>query len=703
MAIFSAVAGIVGAVAFALLVGLVAVSPKGSGLRRYLLIAGTASVCLFIGQTLIMTENGYQRFPFLWLQLLEIARNVGWILFLWQLLTKSDDSDLRGSVNVVAGVVFVTALFAACGLLFAGTGAGSAAAIAVLMRKLVLVSMLAVVVGGLILVEHLIRGTSRDARWALKHLCFGLGLIFAYDFYLYADALLFNRLDFAVWSGRGLVNAFAVPLLAISLSRNRQWDLEIFVSRRIVFQGVTLAAAGGYLITMALAGYYIQAVGGEWGHALKVAFFSAAITLLVTLFFSTQLRSRLRVFLARNFYRNKYEYGDEWLRFTRALSQSGLDPSSLSKIILQTIADLVDSPGGIILERGDTGAYVVRSHASVYSEVDETLSDDAPIVRYLETSGRPLQLTSSGRVATEETPEIPDWITRLPNVGYLVPILHDRELLAMLILVEARSGQDLDYEDVELMGTVGQQAGGYLALMRATEALGEANRFDAFNRLSAFLVHDLKNVVAQLSLIVRNAEKHRDNAEFVDDAFRTVGNAVEKMNRMLGSLRRMNTDFDNDDIVDLNEVVGAAAAEMDDRVPCPVFTPAAQPLHARGNRDRLHSVLQHLVQNAIDATPAHGEVKVVTCQRQNNAVIEVIDSGCGMDREFIAQRLFKPFDTTKGKAGMGIGAYESRHVVSSMGGQLEVDSSPGQGSRFTITLPLARTGPQENEKQSDIA
>ena len=199
MAIFSAVAGIIGAVAFSLLVGLVAVSPKGSGLRRYLLIAGTASVCLFIGQTLIMTENGYQRFPFLWLQLLEIARNVGWILFLWQLLAKSDDSDLRGSVNAVAGVASVAALFAACGLLFAETGAESAAAIAVLMRKLVLVSMLAVVVGGLILVEHLIRGTSRDARWALKHLCFGLGLIFAYDFYLYADALLFNRLDFVFY------------------------------------------------------------------------------------------------------------------------------------------------------------------------------------------------------------------------------------------------------------------------------------------------------------------------------------------------------------------------------------------------------------------------------------------------------------------------------------------------------------------------
>jgi signal transduction histidine kinase len=100
-------------------------------------------------------------------------------------------------------------------------------------------------------------------------------------------------------------------------------------------------------------------------------------------------------------------------------------------------------------------------------------------------------------------------------------------------------------------------------------------------------------------------------------------------------------------------------------------------------------VLEHLVQNAQEATAAEGKVELRLGRQQELAVIEIEDSGCGMDTQFIRERLFKPFDTTKGNAGMGVGAYEAREFVLGAGGDIQVSSEPGVGTRFTVTLPLA--------------
>ncbi|CAN0320841.1 unnamed protein product, partial [Phaeothamnion confervicola] len=241
---------------------------------------------------------------------------------------------------------------------------------------------------------------------------------------------------------------------------------------------------------------------------------------------------------------------------------------------------------------------------------------------------------------------------------------------------------------------VARQAASYLALVRATDALSEARQFETFNRLSAFLVHDLKNVVAQLALIGSNARKHRHNPEFVDDAFNTVDDATAKMKRMLANLRQRQSEVESDEVVELCDLLEVAVAARADAQPQPDFArPAAQFL-VRASRDHLLAVVQHLLQNAIEATAADGRVKVqVTCNG-SEVRTTITDTGCGMDRDFIHNRLFRPFDTTKGKAGMGIGAYESRHLIGSMHGELLVESEPGAGTTFTIVLPLV-----ENQEQ----
>jgi putative PEP-CTERM system histidine kinase len=690
MTTVAAIAGYIGAAAFAALLALLLFAPHGKRIGRLLVAASAASTLWFAGHAAWYHFGTAFDLSSHWLQHLELARDAFWIAFLARLIAGVGDAAYQRRIR--AGVAMLGLVVVAAALLvqFPATIGALAGLDPGQVRKLFLASGLLIALGGLVLVEQIFRSTARDSRWALKHLCFGLGFVFAYDFYLYADAVLFNRLDLVIWSMRGVINALAVPLIAISAARNRDWDLNIFVSRRVVFHGVALAGAGLYLIAMAIAGYYLQAFGGEWGRALRTAFFSAAILFLLTLFFSVQVRSRLRLFLAKHFYRNKYEYGEEWLGFTQALARTSLDPASLNSTLLAAVCDIVDSPGGILWRRMPAGDFAVAATLSMYGDCTREISANDPFVTALARDPAVCNLTDEAQLESERCAHLPTWLLKLPRVALVVPIVHGEDLLAILALARPRSNQRLDWEDMDLLGTVARQAASYLALVQATDALSEARQFETFNRLSAFLVHDLKNVVAQLSLIVSNARRHGRNPEFVDDAFNTVADAVAKMNRMLASLRQMHAEVASDEVVDLGALLAEAVARKRDARPAPTYAaPAGENMPVRASRDRLLSVIEHLLQNAIEATDTAGRVTVAATRVGDEARVTIADTGCGMDREFINNRLFKPFDTTKGKAGMGIGAYESRHVISSMQGELRVDSEPGVGTTFTIVLPCA--------------
>jgi len=225
-------------------------------------------------------------------------------------------------------------------------------------------------------------------------------------------------------------------------------------------------------------------------------------------------------------------------------------------------------------------------------------------------------------------------------------------------------------------------------LMEASESLTHARQFEAYNRLSAFVVHDLKNLVAQLSLVVMNAEKHRDNPDFIDDAIDTMANSVDKMNRLLAQLRKGDIEAVNEKKVRLQELLASVVEQQKNQRPVPDIIAAAEDINLLVNKDKLVAVLGHLLQNAQDATEDSGWVKINLYKTDNQAIIELEDNGRGMDAQFVRDRLFKPFDTTKGNAGMGIGVFEARQFVEQQGGRIAVQSQLGQGTKFTLKLPL---------------
>jgi putative PEP-CTERM system histidine kinase len=284
---------------------------------------------------------------------------------------------------------------------------------------------------------------------------------------------------------------------------------------------------------------------------------------------------------------------------------------------------------------------------------------------------------------------VPPWMGDLRHFSLVVPILHDHRILSFVVLVKPRVPDPLNWETIDLLKTTALQAASYLALEETAYALAEARQFEGFNRVSAFVVHDLKNLVAQLNLVVRNAERHKGNPAFIDDAFETVGSAVTKMNRLLLQLRGV-APTEKAEQVDLRPLLKDLVVESARRVPVPVLE-VGEDVTGLVNADahRLTAVIDNVIRNAQEATDRSGRVQIRLAESDREAVVEIEDTGLGMDEDFIRNRLFRPFDSTKGLAGMGIGAYDCREYVQGLGGRVEVTSRPGEGTCFRIRIPLA--------------
>ncbi len=664
--------------------------------RRMLIVASLSTVAWSAGAAWYSAVGHSASVP----QLLEFVRDLAWLALLGLLLSGAYEERRRGGLlqRALFGLSgFVVLLM---GLVFYQHFAGPVAPVFGEVDLLIAGNLL-LAVAGLVLVEQLFRNTLPDVRRALKYICMGLGAMFAYDFYLYADALLFQRIDPALWHARGFIIAMVVPVLAVGLARETGNPRDVFVSRRIVFHTTALLGAGLYLLAMGLGGYYVRVYGGSWGVVAQAIFLFGAALVLAILLFSGQLRATLRVLISKHFFRYKYDYREEWLRFIWTISSNGGE-SDLRARVLRAVAQIIESPGGTLWLRRESGRYEPCARWNSNDELPVGEPANSSLVEFLTQRGWVINLEQY-----ERTPEcyadlvLPDWLRHMRNAWLVVPlILHDA-LLGFIVVSRSPLRRHFNWEDCDLLKTAACQAASHLAQHEASQALADARQFEACNRLSAYVVHDLKNLIAQLSLVVNNAARHRHNEAFVEDALRTVDNSVAKMNRLLGHLRSGGALGEQVQPVELAQLLSEVTSGKVAGRPAPTFESGGVTVWVRADRERLATVLGHVVQNAQDATPDAGRVHVRLTRSGNTAVVDVEDTGCGMDEQFIRERLFRPFDTTKGAAGMGIGAYEARELVRALGGDVQVTSRPGEGTLFRIYLPICEGHETDGSTQQD--
>ena len=671
---------------------LVLLTSRAGGLPRHLLAFATAVSALWAAAAAYQAAFDA---PLIIPQLMELLRDLAWLTFLLHMLsTKAHGkgavttsfSVIRHGVYAFTGVMMALAVY----LHFSGLGLSFLAGFDFQLAGHLLLSVM-----GLVLVEQILRNTPLDFLRAIKYLCFAIGGMFVYDFYLYSDALLFQRIDPALWEARGFVNATVVPVIGIALARDPQWSPGIFISRRVVFHTSALLGSGIYLLAMGVGGYYVRDYGGTWGAVAQTIFLFGACLLLLILMFSGPLRARFRVFINKHFFHYKYDYREEWLRFIRTLSSSGQD-IPLPERAIRAIAQMIDCPGGALWMRREDDRFEPTAHWNMEQPLSATEPADSSLIRFLEIQKWVINLDEyerdPGLYQSLGELEMPAWLRVIPSAWLIAPLILHERLLGFVVLAHSPARhKHFNWEDCDLLKTTGSQVASHLAQHAASQALVEARQFEAFNRLSTYIVHDLKNLIAQLSLVVSNAAKHRHNPLFMENVISTVENSVAKMNRLLAHLRDnvqgAHKQSEPRRAVDLAMLLEEVVRDAQTARPAPVFECGIQGLTIAADRDRLASVIGHVIRNAQDATPGDGRV-VVRLQKSNgHAVVEVEDTGCGMDEAFIHARLFRPFQTTKGSSGMGIGAYEAREFVRALGGEIHVESKPGKGTTFRIHFP----------------
>jgi putative PEP-CTERM system histidine kinase len=542
---------------------------------------------------------------------------------------------------------------------------------------------------GLIAVEQVYRNSRDEARQRNTLLCFGVGGIFAVDLFVYAHATLLGAPQPLFWVGRGLANAALFPLIVLGARKQSAWEREPFVSHHVVFYTASLLGVGAYLLAMGIVAYVIRALGQSWSFRLDLAFLGAGIGVLIVVLLSARIRSRFRVFLLKHFYRTKYDYREAWLQLTQSLSHTG-DLQQSAANALQGLARIIGSlQGDLWVERdGHRYEWLVSLGRGAPAKIH--FERDDPLVTFLSSSG---WVVDSEEYAREPerygTAFGPPDDALLPRDSLVVPLDRQGYLQGFVILAKPAGLRSLNFEDHDILKTAGRQVAAVLAQALVQEKLAETRQFEAVNRLSTFLMHDLKNVVAEQELVLANAQRFRHRADFIDDAFATIRGGTGRMKKVLERLADASRKDRTPGRVDVSKVLMEVRSQCADRSPVPKIDVQAKASWVRMDRDDLASVLVHLVRNAQDATPADGEINIGVSCGPTELVITVSDTGCGMDSEFVRDRLFRPFDSTKGTTGMGIGAYQARNIVQRTGGELDVTSEVGGGTTFTLRLPAA--------------
>ncbi len=622
--------------------------------------------------------------------LAETVRNLAWIALLYNLSGAEGERAaaargvrlVLGAVALVIGLQLTLDLFA-----LSGAVTSDVAATFEQTSQLLRVVMAA---GALIIIHNVYAQAAPSSRGPIRLAMFALAATWGYDLNLYTLAYLGAPLagDLFIW--RGLIIAATVPLFAMSRDRDSGWRVRL--SHAATFQSLSLLAICAYFAVMAVLATALRGSGWDWARGLSMIGIAGMTLATVVLLPSSRARAWAKVKLAKHFFEHRYDYRAEWLRFTGTIGRSGDEAAPLGERVIEAFAHILDAPGGMLLVADESGT-VDPAAAWNWPGLRLAAGEPRPAAEFwraVEAERRILDLDAARRergTTKDNALPFPNWMLGDPAAWVGVPLIHHERLVGLVLLAAPDYRRPLDWEDFDLLRTAGRQAASSLAEAHGQEALLNAQRFEEFNRRFAFILHDVKNLVSQLSLLSRNAERHADNPEFRADMVATLKGSVGKMNDLLLRLSpQAGQRAERVEPTPLRDLLSAAVAAK--RRNHDIRLLGDTSLWVLVDPLGLEQAVGHLLQNAIDAS-ADGAAVVVRVSGDNAEIqIAIVDNGSGMDADFVRTRLFQPFASTK-QGGFGVGAFEARSLIAAMGGRLSVTSAPGKGSSFVIHLVAA--------------
>ena len=586
----------------------------------------------------------------------------------------------------------------ALGFVVAGLAAGAAGAVGAAnpwldvgtLLPIGILARLTLAVAELLLIENLYLNLPEQARWHVALPAVALGGLACFDILLCADLVLFHHPSTVLGGARGVALLIVAPLLWVAAERGRRWKGRLRLSRDAVFHSATLVLSGSVLLALGAAGEAFRFISGDWGWLAEVSLAFAALMGVGVMLTSGSMRSRFQRLVVDHFFAERYDYRRQWLACIRTLAgEDEYGPAALPTRAVRTVASVVDSPAGALFLRDPDGA-AYRWAGSWNMPATDALGAAHPIVEAVRDGTWVARLDGPEARGLREGPVAalgPVWLAvPLPGpAGRATGRGVTGSPAGLVLLAPPRASFELEQEVYDLLRTVGREVATYLAEQRATQTLLQTRQLHDYGKRFAFVAHDIKNVSSQLGLLLSNAEHHIANPEFQKDMIETVRSSVAKITNLLARLEQPVADQAPAALSPVPQLAALVATygrvrradvRLEDDGSTGTIAMGAEPFE---------TAVTHLVNNAVEAA-AGGTVVVRVRHETGQVVVEVVDTGPGMSAEFVRDRLFKPFETSKA-GGSGIGAYQARELAREAGGDLVVETVPGRGTTMRLMLP----------------
>jgi putative PEP-CTERM system histidine kinase len=558
-----------------------------------------------------------------------------------------------------------------------------------ILNVLVLVSTVLILTN----VERTFRAAVGTMRWRIKFLVLGLGVIFGARIYTGSQALLFS--DYS--SGRLSVEATALligcALIAVAYLRTGFSEIDVYPSRAVLQTSVTVLLTGAYLFVVGVLAQIVVRFGGAASFPIDAFVVLLGVAVLAVLLLSDRARQSLQLFISRHFKRPQYDFRQIWARFTRSLS-SALDETALGTIAARLISETFGALSVSTWLFDEQGERLIRVNST--SDAEQAPSDDSTTsieARELNSAeliklSRPFDLGRAKEKWARDLMERSSGQFRTGGSPICVPLIGGEHCLGAIVLADRVRGLGYSAEEMDLLRCIGEQVAASLLKLRLTEEIMERKELEAFQTMSAFLIHDLKNAASTLGLMLENLPTHFNNPAFREDAFRGIGSAASRINDLINRMNALRHELRLKPAeLDLNLVVTEALATLNGTLENKLVTKFDQIPKILADGQQLQSVCTNLLLNASDAVGTNGRITVETTRQGEWVALFVSDNGCGMSEQFIKNSLFRPFRSTK-KKGLGIGMFQSKTIVEAHQGRIHVESQLGVGTTFRVMLPL---------------
>lgn len=551
-----------------------------------------------------------------------------------------------------------------------------------------------VLLGGILILMNLER-TYRAAvgtmKWRIKFMIIGIGLLFALRAFTASQGILFRSIALSLQTVNSIALLIACGVVARTLLRTGHFEVGIYASQSVLHSSFTVLLAGVYLVLLGAAAKLTERLGGESSFEFKAFLVLIALVLLFALLLSDRVRLVSRRFISRHFEKPLYDYRAIWRKFTertmQCVDQKGL-ADSIAALICEVFQTL--SVGVWLVADGRKSLTLISSSGQGKRMMLEG-AEAEEVIGALSGKSDPIDIDGSKEPWAAVLRRC--YPASFPHGGrrICVPVTTGKAFLGCIVVADRVGGISYSIQDFELLKAISDQSAASLLNLQLSEKLSQAKQLEAFQAMSAFFVHDLKNTASMLALMLKNFPLHYQNLEFREDALRGISKTVAHINELIERLNMLRHEVEVRAVeCDLNKLVSEALQPSLDAPGVEVVQELGTIPKLKVDANQIEKVLTNLVLNARHAVGGHGQIKIQTSRRNGWVVLGVTDTGCGMSPEFIRNSLFRPFQSTK-KEGLGIGMFHCRMIVEAHQGQIEVESKPGVGTSFRVLLPIQKS------------